>query len=72
MLLKSLLLCSCELFSNYGYSGVSCYSVASDYSVNNFFNNFYYRVSSFGSFSVFSLVAARNHRKTCENSERQE
>lgn len=72
---KNLFCCqAAELFSNNG-SSVSSYSVSS-YRVNgNFFDcNFFYSygVNCISSFSVFSLVTARNHRKTCENSERQE
>lgn len=72
---KNLFCCqAAELFSNNG-SSVSSYSVSS-YRVNgNFFDcNFFYSysVNCVSSFSVFSLVTARNHRKTCENSERQE
>lgn len=75
VLLKIFFCCqAAELFSNNG-SSVSGYSVSS-YSVNcNFFDcNFFYSysVNCVSSFSVFCLVTARNHRKTCENSERQE
>ena len=72
---KNLFCCqAAELFS-YNGSSVSSYSVSS-YGVNcNFFDcNFFYSygVNCISSFSVFCLVTARNHRKTCENSERQE
>ena len=61
---------SCSFFNN-SYNSVNGCRVSGNFFNNGSFNNFNSVNCISSNFSVLSLVAARDHRKTCDNSERQ-